>query len=355
MGATFDKLIGKVLLHTHKSEDIKGDWTVDDGEKIIFENSVSSTDTYMTGYTSGASRNQGVDLVNKVGYALLRLLGTQDPAGDDAGQIEFYNGNSGLVGEIVVFENDMTITSWDNLRLAWDQGVRWIDLNGFAATPSTNGTIDLGGTSNYWDDAYIEKITLKEYMDLTTASPTGTAGRLWFDGSVLNFQPATDKRSISLANGVIIADTTIANTVTETTLYTESISANELYKGSKWHIRVSGYYSTANAADTFTFRLKVGSTTVLSINSTAENVTNGFWRAEFFFTVRSTGASGSIQAALEAVFNDNPKNVANTSTTTIDTTTAEDITATVQWDNALTGNTLTITQGSADIFGVKQT
>lgn len=68
----------------------------------------------------------------------------------------------------------------------------------------------------------------------------------------------------------------------------------------------------------------------------------------------SSTPTGTIQASLESVFNNNPKNVANTSTTTINTTTVEDITATVQWDNALSGNTLTITQGSADIFGVQQ-
>lgn len=183
---------------------------------------------------------------------------------------------------------------------------------------------------------------------------TPEAGVMEFDGNALAFTPVASRRSVSLANGVIVADTTVANTVTETTIYTEAISANELYKGLFVQSRVSGYYSTANAADTFTFRLKVGGVTIQTITSTAANVTNGSFVCDFDFTVRSSGASGTIMSGAFGEFNNESKSEVDTAATTVDTTAAEDVTVTVQWDNALAGNTLTITQGFTEFKGVKQ-
>lgn len=170
----------------------------------------------------------------------------------------------------------------------------------------------------------------------------------------LTFTPAADRRSIALANGVVLEDATVSNTTTETTIYTESVSANEFYKGAKWHVNLSGHFSTANANDTFAMRIKVGGDTVITLNSVDKNTTNGFFRAEFFFTVRSTGATGSIQAAVESVFDDEVQNNALGSPTTVDTTSVGDITATVEWDAADPNNTLTLTQGHTEIFGVEQ-
>lgn len=183
---------------------------------------------------------------------------------------------------------------------------------------------------------------------------TPEAGAVEFDGASLLFTPASDRRSVNLADGVIVSSTTVANTTDETTIFTEGVSANELFKGSKWRTSVSGHYSTANASDTFTILFKVGGTTIHSFTSIAEDVTDVFWRTEWFFTVRSTGATGSIQSAVDGIFNDTVNNEALTSTNTVDTTTVENLTITIQWDAAETDNTLTVTQGHTSIFGVEQ-
>ena len=44
---------------------------------------------------------------------------------------------------------------------------------------------------------------------------------------------------------------------------------------------------------------------------------------------------------------------AETTTDTIDTTVQEDITLTIQWVAAHIDNTLTITQGHTDVFGIE--
>lgn len=105
-----------------------------------------------------------------------------------------------------------------------------------------------------------------------------------------------------------------------------------------------GYYSTANGADTFTIRFKIGSTTILSYTSTAANVTNAAWHTLFTSTVRTIGAGGTFIAFAEGNTNSVNTDVTNTATTAIDTTASNTFTVTVQWSNALAGNTLTIQQ-----------
>lgn len=210
-----------------------------------------------------------------------------------------------------------------------------------------DGTVKLS-TIAAWIAEYAGHINLRD------SGHSATAGDVWDDGNALHYVPVADERSISLANGVILSSVTVANTVTETTVYTETVNANELYKGSKWHIKVSGIFSTANANDTFTGRLKIGGTTIHSFTIDAGNVTDQFWRAEFFFTVRSVGASGSVIASAEVTTGGTDHSSVSTTPDTIDTTAQQDVTLTIQWDNNDPGDTLTITQGHTEVFGVKQ-
>lgn len=181
------------------------------------------------------------------------------------------------------------------------------------------------------------------FQSVTLAGPT--TGLMEFDGEALHFAPLTDDRTLNLAGDVITSDTTVANTTTETTVYTESISPNELHVGQAITCRVLGRYSTANATDTFTARLKIGGTTVASVVSTADNVTDGGFDLEFVITTRSTGATGSVIHHLTAVFNNEVKTNPAASTTAVDTTASTDITVTIEWSAADSGNTVTVTQG----------
>ena len=192
------------------------------------------------------------------------------------------------------------------------------------------------------------------HINLRDSAHSGIAGDVWDDGNALHYLPVTDERSVMLANGVVLSSTTVSNTTSETTVYTETISANELYKGSKWHVKLSGVHSTANAQDTWTGRLKIGGTAIQTVTIDAGNVTDQFWSMEFFFTVRGTGAAGTVMSAVEANTGGTDHSSAGTSTDTVDTTIQEDMTLTIQWDAADTDNTLTITQGHTEIFGVKQ-
>lgn len=144
-------------------------------------------------------------------------------------------------------------------------------------------------------------------------------------------------------NGVIITTSTVANTTTETTIYTLNITADSLQEGQVFMGRVSGSISNDSASDDITIKIKIGSTVVESFKPAVGNVTDADWHFHGYMTVRSTGASGSVAFHGHVEIDGNVDNT--NSLETIDTTVSEDVTVTVTWDNAKAGNTISIYQG----------
>ena len=187
------------------------------------------------------------------------------------------------------------------------------------------------------------RVRLKE----GTLQATPVAGTLEFNGNKLYFTQSTEQRAVITSGSIITATTTVANTVTETTAFTATIPANELHVGQVIRARVLGFYSTHNASVTFTARWKIGGTTVITTTSVAANVTNAPIEMEFTFTVRSIGSSGTVIAYSQAEFDNTGKSAASTGTTTVNTTTSNNIILTIEWSVADPGSTLSVTQGYA--------
>lgn len=173
------------------------------------------------------------------------------------------------------------------------------------------------------------------------------AGTLEFNGHRLYFTDHSNRHSIPGTGEVITQTVTVGDTTTETLLHTAALAANELHVGEILCVRLIGFYSTANAADTFTLRAKVGSTVLFEVASVAKNVTNTPLDIEFIFTTRSLGETGSIFAYANIQADNLLTSTTATVPTTVDTTAIENVTFTVEWGNALAGNTLSITQGYA--------
>lgn len=149
----------------------------------------------------------------------------------------------------------------------------------------------------------------------------------------------------------LVASQTVANTTTETLLLTDAMPAGSLIPGRVLRTIAMGTYSTANASATLIIRLKMGGITLLETSSTAGNATEAPWKVELTTTIRTTGASGTEVSYISATFNNSEDDAAETVEHSIDTTIAEDITLTVQWDEANAGNTITITQGFVEFLG----
>lgn len=150
------------------------------------------------------------------------------------------------------------------------------------------------------------------------------------------------------------ATTTVANTVTETTLYgtigrgTLTIAANTLAVGDTLKLSARGIMSETGTPN-INFRVKFGSTEIVSTGNITMSgaMTNDSWILDCEITVLSIGASGTVFGA-GAVFLDDTSNVnglTNSSTPAtaivVDTTAAITINITAQWDTADAGNTIT--------------
>lgn len=156
------------------------------------------------------------------------------------------------------------------------------------------------------------------------------------------------------------ASTTIANSTTETTLLdtgvgSKTLAAAFLTVGKSIVFEISGVYSTT-LTPTIQFKFKLGSTVILDTGAvtTANTVTNQPFRFFGSLTCRSTGAAGTVFAQGELLLGGVATpliGVANTGTSTIDTTgtLAMDITST--WGSLSVSDTITSTNAVIESKG----
>jgi hypothetical protein len=155
------------------------------------------------------------------------------------------------------------------------------------------------------------------------------------------------KMSATLASQT--ATGTVANTVTETAMNSTvtgslTIPANQMIAGRSYRIKGMGYHSSTGNP-TITIRVKLGSTTICTMTGTSGNSTNDTFEVDNMFTVRTTGASGTIfsQGKYEEVHGSGLRTGCdNTGTSTIDTTASQAVTVTAEWGTAAAGNTISL-------------
>lgn len=147
------------------------------------------------------------------------------------------------------------------------------------------------------------------------------------------------------------ADTTVANTTTETTLFGTGVAvgggltlpANFFVAGKTIKIHIRGYHSSTGNPNV-TFKVKLGSTVVATGTGVSGNgSTSGFY-FDSEITCRTTGATGTVSAG--AQYNEVHSSglnlgIVQTGTTTIDTTASHVLDVTITWGTANAGNTIT--------------
>lgn len=228
-----------------------------------------------------------------------------------------------------------------------------------AASVAERMRIDSAGNVSIW------AITPTAYLHIKAGTATAGTAPLKFTSWILNttsesgaiefsnssspafFMTHSSKRyKIVGSADTVTSSTTVANTTTETTVYSSTIAANEFGVGDVFLARILGLYSSATAAgvDTAIIRIKIGGTTVVSITTTVKLVTDTPLDIEFIGTIRTVWASGSIFAFIKGELDSIAQSVANTAATIINTTTNNTITITVEWGAAKAWNSLTIQQ-----------
>jgi len=150
MGATFDKLLGELLLHKHKDQDIS-DFTVLDARYIGANDDIP--------YTQLADGVDG-NLITWDTDGVPALVET-----GDAGQVLTSNG-AGTAPTFQAAGGGGASTALDNLAS--------VAINA-SLISDTDSTYDLGSSAKFWNNAYLGKIYTLE-TGTTSGVATGGAG-----------------------------------------------------------------------------------------------------------------------------------------------------------------------------------
>lgn len=179
---------------------------------------------------------------------------------------------------------------------------------------------------------------------LTTVEP----GAIEYKGHTFYASTYLVRRSIMLAQDVVVTPVTVTNTTDETTIYTSTMAANYLTTGKLMNIKLYGRFFTANSSTIYTFRVKLAGITILTISSVGQNATDRPFDIDLRSTVRSIGASGTIISYGKTQQDNLSPNIEIGGLTSINTTLTNTISITVQWSNANTGNILTLEGGATE-------
>lgn len=222
----------------------------------------------------------------------------------------------------------------------------------------TGGDLAVAGTGYINTALSIGGATSTNLLDI--AAGTTTKAQLHFESSTLKTTPVAGdmeysaghwyitngaRHAITASAGVKTSTTTVANTVTETVLYTYTFAAGELHADEYISFDMSGVVSNASAADDYTIRVKFGGVTLHTINRVGGNVTNTGWSTEHQGTIRTAGASGTFVDHIKWSEGSLTDEQGDTTTHAVDTTASQTFEVTVQWAAAKAGNTISCTQG----------
>lgn len=229
-------------------------------------------------------------------------------------------------------------------------------LAGFAKTAiaanalgalTTEGVITIEKDSNaivigskvYWDATNLRVSrdpSVGNYLGRAIEAATGGAATV----RVLVTPNEAGGRMLALAAEA--ASTALTNSVTETNFDNSALTipANSLNLGDVIRVRAQGICTATNSTDTFTGRIKLGSTTVLTTGA-VDVANNDIFYLEGDIVIRTIGASGTAVAsgliALGAAgtATARPQFMAST---TVDTTAAITAAVSGQWSVANAGN-----------------
>lgn len=207
--------------------------------------------------------------------------------------------------------------------------------------PSHFNSVEIEGSEGFFPPFKLKEGTL------TTVPEKGAIeyhdGHLMFTGEV-------DRYAITLSNHVITTSTTVTNTTVETTIQSKTFPANSFHEDQMVRATVYGNISNDSASDDYTVRFKLGGATVHTLQRVGGNVSDLGWVAQIVFTIRSTGATGTMIDFVE--FREGSVNQSSSDTTvhTIDTTSDLLLEMTVQWGNAKAGNIFTSSQGLIELI-----
>lgn len=153
-------------------------------------------------------------------------------------------------------------------------------------------------------------------------------------------------------NTVTVANTTTETALTGTGVGSLTLPANFFLAGKTLRLRMWGYHSSTGNP-TITARVKLGSTTICTMTGSSGNSSTDTFEVWADITCRTTGATGTVfgQGVYREVHGSGLiAGSDNTATTTVDTTTSQAVSITVQWGAADSGNTISATNFTLEVL-----
>ena len=153
-------------------------------------------------------------------------------------------------------------------------------------------------------------------------------------------------RVIDRTSDVVTETVTVANTATETTLWTGSMPADSLVAGNMFKFHADGVVSndgSAAAADQVIVRVKVGGVTKITLEPATKALSGDMWHIDANACQRTLGATGSRAMHIHLQIKDIDTYTIGVGE--VDTTANMDVTITAQWGSAKATNTISLYQG----------
>lgn len=222
------------------------------------------------------------------------------------------------------------------------------------SNPNASAAIDLSGNTT---QGFLPPVLTVAQRDAIASPADGlvihnrvTDKINWYDSANAVWRVAMD----SARSGPLFSQTqtvTVANSAVETSLVgtgvgAASVPANFLQTGGVLLINMVGIHS-ATGSPNITINVKLGGTTICTTGAVLSgSSTNGYFEARAVLTCYTTGSSGTIWTQgyyTEGGSGANLFPMANSSTSTINTTISNAVDITVTWGTASASNTITST------------
>ena len=255
------------------------------------------------------------------------------------------------------------LSTIEQLRLQYDS----THFASFTVGSTGNLTVDLTGTTPKFQFNKYIGITIAPTALLTLGAGLTTAGgaplkfttqasalatpeqgTMELIGNSLQFTQKAERRGIAMTQGVIVADVSANNTVTETAaLITSSHGVNYLEIGKSEEIHLYGTIEQASAGGgILSIRTKYAGTTIHTTSTITGNIPAGTpFIVKVIMTCRTTGATGTIQINSYLEIGSLAITPGTVNLVTVDTTTGQDTTVTAIWSVANANNNVTFNQG----------
>ncbi len=158
--------------------------------------------------------------------------------------------------------------------------------------PTTTDVTDNGKAANRWDRTYGQVCNFSH-----ATNPDAEVGNIWFNETTKTHRMEADDgiHNIVGAEALTTADETVVNDSTEYVFAdTKDIAADSLVVGSAYEWIARGKLAT-DATINFTFRFKLDNVIIVTPGAISQVSGSGGWFLKGEFTVRSIGATGTVQ------------------------------------------------------------